>query len=491
MTPDEAEKLTDLLLLELEKRITEAYDDALEDITAEIAGYFLKFRKRDAEMQARLDAGEIAADYYRQWRLNQIGRGERLEAMAQQVAARLTDTAVTAAEYINDSLPLVYAENRAWTAYSVDRLTGGALTFGAGSMGIDFTLWDEHTVRRLLREQPEVMPNYPEARAVRRGIDLAYGKSQIHKQVTSSILAGDSIPKMADKLQERITTMSRASAIRAARTAVTSAQNGGRQDGFADAAKMGISVRKRWIATKDMRTRPEHGAADGQTVETDQPFDVGGEALMFPGDPSGSPANIYNCRCTMRSVEPDDIEAEPRMMRVRDANGNSVVVPEMTYDEWKKWVETGELPGSKATMYRRRIASDGHEIIDHPTYNKLTASFIRSGGIIIRGEDAAKMLKNLKASAAYIAGGNVAYIKDDATVSDVLEEMYHAKQDRRNAYGSIYGEDFSRIILLREIDAQKYLQSVADKYKIPMEERKVTESNLAAYERKRDEQDGV
>ena len=30
-------------------------------------------------------------------------------------------------------------------------------------------------------------------------------------------------------------------------------------------------------------------------------------------------------------------------------NGNSVVVPEMTYDEWKEWVGTGELPGRSST----------------------------------------------------------------------------------------------------------------------------------------------
>ena len=38
--------------------------------------------------------------------------------------------------------------------------------------------------------------------------------------------------------------------------------------------------------------------------------------------------------------------------------------------------------------------------------------------------------------------------------------------------------------LRREIDAQKYLQSVVKKYKIPIEEQMVTQRNLADYEQK-------
>lgn len=53
---------------------------------------------------------------------------------------------------------------------------------------------------------------------------------------------------MADDLQKRITTMSRDSAIRTARTAVTGAQNAGRMDSYAAAEKMGIKLKKNgWL----------------------------------------------------------------------------------------------------------------------------------------------------------------------------------------------------------------------------------------------------
>lgn len=103
---------------------------------------------------------------------------------------------------------------------------------------------------------------------------------------------------------------------------------------------MGITVYKKWVSTKDARTRHEHGAADGQVVPASQPFEVGGEKLMFPGDNTGSPWNVYNCRCAMRTVEKSGIEAEPRKIRVRDPiTGKNVVVSDMTYSEWLEWKE--------------------------------------------------------------------------------------------------------------------------------------------------------
>lgn len=138
---------------------------------------------------------------------------------------------------------------------------------------------------------------------MKRGIDLEFGKKQITASVTSGILMGSSTSRIAADLRERIVGMSVDSALRAARTAVTAAENGGRQSSYERAAEMGIEMTREWLATRDARTRHAHGMADGQRVAVDEPFIVGGEELMFPGDTShgASGWNVYNCRCTLLS----------------------------------------------------------------------------------------------------------------------------------------------------------------------------------------------
>lgn len=59
------------------------------------------------------------------------------------------------------------------------------------------------------------------------------------------------------------------------------------------------SIMKIWETMGDSKVREWHQEADGQEQPLDQPFDVMGESLDFPGDDSygASPENICNCRC--------------------------------------------------------------------------------------------------------------------------------------------------------------------------------------------------
>jgi uncharacterized protein with gpF-like domain len=64
-------------------------------------------------------------------------------------------------------------------------------------------------------------------------------------------------------------------------------------------------MRKEWVSAQDERTRTsppdefDHIEADGQVVDMNEAFTVGGEQMMFPGDPGGSAGNIINCRCAV------------------------------------------------------------------------------------------------------------------------------------------------------------------------------------------------
>lgn len=332
--PDYAHKLTDEKLAELEQRISKIYELAAGELAETVKTYFEKFEKRDAAMQEKLKNGEITEQQYKQWRLAQIGRGKRFEALRDKVAERYTDANATAVAYVNDATPGIYSLNRNYAAYKIEQVSDKA----------DFTLWDEQTVKRLIAEQPDLMPYYPPKRALQRGIDLKYGKQQITASVTSSILQGKSIPRMANDLQSRMQDMSRASAIRTARTAITAAQNAGRLDTYRAAQDMGIKLKKQWLATLDNRTRHAHAMLDGQTVDVDKPFKVDGYELMYPGDSSAPGYLVYNCRCTQVSVL-DDVDTSGGMRWARDpVTGESVLVKDMTYAEWAGWKRNADTP---------------------------------------------------------------------------------------------------------------------------------------------------
>lgn len=57
---------------------------------------------------------------------------------------------------------------------------------------------------------------------------------------------------------------------------------------------------KRWDTIMDNKERTEHRKANNQARPLNQPFIVGGEPLLFPGDPTGAPWNVINCRCSLR-----------------------------------------------------------------------------------------------------------------------------------------------------------------------------------------------
>lgn len=294
---DPAHQLTDQELADLEKRIVAEYKKAAEELQERVDAYFESFKKRDAETKALIGTLVNGKEYtekdYQQWRLTQIARGRRFEALRDRLAERMTHANEVVAAYINGGLAKVYAMNRAYGISSAVKDSGGLLN------DADFIMWDESTVKRLLVERPDLMPYYPPERAVKRGIDLAYGKQKITEYTTQGILQGYSTNKIARHLMDSLEKIERVSAVRAARTAITAAYNGGRYDADAELVEKGAIIENEWICRFGPNSREEHKKANGQRVPFGTPFTVGGEELRFPGDGSlgASGWNLYNCQC--------------------------------------------------------------------------------------------------------------------------------------------------------------------------------------------------
>ena len=442
--PDYAHKMTDAELSKLERRIAKLYKEAADELTDTVKAYFEQFEKRAAAMKEKLDAGEITEQQYKQWRLAQIGRGKRFEALRDKVAERYTDANATAVAYVNDATPGIYSMNRNYAAYKIEQVSDKA----------DFTLWDEQTVKRLIVEQPDLMPYYPPKRALQRGIDLKYGKQQITGSVTSSILQGKSIPKIANDLQHRMQDMNRTSAIRTARTAVTGAQNAGRLDTYRAARDMGIKLKKRWLATLDGRTRHAHAVLDGQTVDVDKPFKVDGYDIMFPGDTSAPGYLVYNCRCTqIAEVDGEDTSSGGRRA-IDPETGKSVLVGDMTYAEWAGWKKEQAIVKEKAELNLHSMQDCKEALLNDIGFNLVEDSFVRNVDERL-AIDCTKQLHNLEqtfgavkkstGSICSVSGGRATDAYVGAKVTDPTNQNLSLCPIAFNSYKSNVAETLSQI----------------------------------------------
>lgn len=108
---------------------------------------------------------------------------------------------------------------------------------------------------------------------------------------------------------------------------------------------------------------------------------------------------------------------------------------------------------------------------------QLTHDFRQRGGIVWQDDEAERYLISQKAAAMNLNADTIV-LQKRPTISEVLEELYHAEQYRRGVLNP--NDEVSRI--KAEIEAQHYLLSVEKRYNIPREETKQTKENLKFWE---------
>ena len=273
---DKAHELTDLKLEEMEKRLSAIYSRAEKEIQKTADEYFARFAKQDEAKRKLLEQGKITEEEYTKWRKDKVMYGKRFTEMKDQCAKQLLNVNQTALAYVNGQLPEVYAINYNALESAVD---------GVG--GYSFTLVDADTVRNLAVTDTSLLP-YKKLDPAK---DIPWNMKKINAETLQGILQGESMDKIAKRLRN-VQEMNKTQAIRSARTIVTGAENKGRQDSYARAEADGIILQKEWLSTNDGRTRHSHAVLDGAIVDQDKKFENG---LMYPGDPSGRPEEVYNC----------------------------------------------------------------------------------------------------------------------------------------------------------------------------------------------------
>lgn len=315
---------TDKMLQMLLNKINTNYKAAQKYVQKKANTALKKFEKADKEQQKLLKKKMITQNEYIDWRAKNILASSYLKDLSESLAADLSNANQIATKLVNGDMPDIFALNANYGTYEIDKMLGVQAS-------ASFSLYDRDTVIRLMRKNPEIVPKAN----IKIPKDKVWNRRKIYSAMSQGILAGDSIPHIADRLQ-KVTDMNRRAAIRNARTYTTAAENGGRIDAYERAEEMGITIKQEWMATVDERTRESHIQMDGEQIEIGGTFSNG---LRYPGDPAGAPEEIYNCRCTLVAADPEFSKEDAEMLAERFMR-----LPDgMTYEQWKYGKEYGDI----------------------------------------------------------------------------------------------------------------------------------------------------
>lgn len=284
---DYGHKYADERLKTLEKKLKKEYSKAAAEAHKKARMYLDGFSEYDKILAEKVKSGEMLKADYLKWRKDTLFYGNQWLDTTKMLSESFINAGTIAADMISDTSLDAFAMNFNFGTYEVEKLS---------KLNTSFTLYDKETVRRLIEEEPDLLPVKKLKKKFTSSKAMRWHKSKLQSVATQSILQGDSIPTIAERLAKETANSDLNSAVRNARTMMTSAENGGRVESYKRAQKLGIKMKKEWLATNDNRTRHTHEEINGDQVDIDDTFDNG---LRYPGDPEGEPDEVYNCRCTL------------------------------------------------------------------------------------------------------------------------------------------------------------------------------------------------
>ena len=287
-------RMTDRLIADTAKELSQAYKAALDEIRKELAKIFEKY-----SVDGKLTYAEMT-------------KYNRLASMEKDIADILKQANQEAIKKIKRLPGAVYEESFYRAGWAFDQTVGAGLKWGL------------------------LNPKVVEGAVSNPMMDIATGDfsvkaiGEMRRIIAQDIIQGKSYPQMARDIA-RQSGRTYKNALRIVHTEGGRAQTLGTQAAFDRADSLGVHAKQIWVASLDDRTRDSHGALDG--VERQEKGWYSPEVGWVEGPRlSGDPSFDINCRCDIRG----EIEGlEPTVRRTREAG----VVPYTTYNDWKANME--------------------------------------------------------------------------------------------------------------------------------------------------------
>ena len=295
-----------------EEKLVRAYAEALDEIRKELRKLYRKYQENGKLSNADKTVYN------------------RLKQLEDRIRSLLNSKNIEIDELLETLTAEQYEEAFYRMAYAFDR---------AGGISFSWGLVPEAAVEELIRSPLEKLRVSKAVVAARDG-----ALERIRKDLELAIIRGDSFQTLARRIAKTIGVDKTglgyaygrrglaAKAMTIARTEGMRALNAGHQRAYDEARRMGCDIVEMWDATLDSRTRPSHGALDGQYRDEEHGgwyVPELGRYVEGPGK-SGVASFDINCRCRTSA----HVRGFPPTGRyIRDKSTDE---PYITYSEWLK-----------------------------------------------------------------------------------------------------------------------------------------------------------
>lgn len=306
---NDIDKYIEKLIEEAEKEIEILFANRLKVIKQELADMFEKYQSDDPHVT---------------W--TEFNKYNRLNKELARIGQMLTEDYKEVARAIKQTQQNAYIEKYMMSLYLYEMASQSSMEFDVPTASV---------INKAIEQPIEFIRLVPTLQKHRNEV-----LKRIRIHIAQGIMSGEGYSKIAKALRDDI-GMTKAQSLRVARTEAGRAMSQAGLDSAKVAKDSGMKMKKRWLATKDNRTRDTHRHLDGQSVDIDDNFKssgcVGPAPHLFVGVASAK-ENI-NCRCKLLYyIDEDDL---PGVMRVRNDDGATEVIPFMTYRDWEKMKRKG------------------------------------------------------------------------------------------------------------------------------------------------------
>lgn len=168
-------------------------------------------------------------------------------------------------------------------------------------------------------------------------------KKKISEQMGLCLIGAQNPFQAAREIAAHLDTNGRARAYRIVNTELGRAFSVATQERLMQAREVGLKMKKQWRRSGKIHSRLTHDLADGQVVDADKPFIVGGVKMMYPRDPSAPVSETINCGCVCLPYM-DDWEVEhpadvPFTVEELNKSSEKRIVQDVRREDYRNWAE--------------------------------------------------------------------------------------------------------------------------------------------------------